>query len=103
MNLFKKSSFHILTYTFIFNIIVVIIFSLIYSSMHNHNFIDSFTNTNNKNISYIDYLFYSLTIQSGVGLPDISAVSDIAKILAMIQQFILMGSTYIIFVLFLKK
>jgi hypothetical protein len=71
--------------------------------MHNHNFIDSFTNTNNKNISYIDYLFYSLTIQSGVGLPDISAVSDIAKILAMIQQFILMGSTYIIFVLFLKK
>ncbi len=54
-------------------------------------------------LTYIDYLFYSVTIQSGVGLPDITSVSNLAKILAIIQQLILMGTTFILVYLFFKK
>ena len=36
----------------------------------------------------------------GVGLPDITAVTNLAKILAMTQQIILMGSAFILLQLF---
>jgi len=56
--------------------IVIIIFSIIYASLSPHNF--EALKPKDK-LSYIDYLFYSVTIQSGVGLPDITALSDLAK------------------------
>jgi len=92
---FKKNN--IVTITFLFNILSVLIFSIIYSLISPHNFEP--LNPNDK-LNYIDYLFYSVTIQCGVGLPDITALTDLAKILAMIQQIILMGSAYIILQLF---
>jgi hypothetical protein len=95
-----NKDFDIITLTFLFNIFTIIIFSLIYSSISPHNF--EAMSPNDK-LSYIDYLFYSVTIQCGVGLPDITAVTDFAKILAMIQQIILMGSAFILLQLFIKK
>lgn len=92
---FKKNN--IVTITFLFNILSVLIFSIIYSLISPHNFEP--LNPKDK-LNYIDYLFYSVTIQCGVGLPDITALTDLAKILAMIQQIILMGSGYIILQLF---
>ena len=77
----------IVTYTFLFNILMIIIFSIIYASISQHNFEP--LNKKDK-LTYIDYLFYSITIQSGVGLPDITALSDLAKILAIIQQLIIL-------------
>ena len=56
-----------------------------------------------NDVDYLDYLFYSLTIQSGVGLPDVTALSDLAKILAMVQQLIVMGSAYILINIFYLK
>jgi hypothetical protein len=47
-------------------------------------------------LTYVDYLFYAITIQCGVGLPDITALSNLAKILASIQQVILMGTGFIL-------
>jgi hypothetical protein len=47
-------------------------------------------------------LFYATTIQSSVGLPDITALTDLAKILAMIQQLALMASTFIVLYVFVR-
>lgn len=88
----------IVTNTFIFNIIIIIIFAIIYAYIGSNNF----KRVNKQKLTYLDYLFYSVTIQTGVGLPDITAISNIAKILALIQQLILMASAYIIIVLFIR-
>ena len=90
----------IVTKTFAFNIIVILIFSIIYASISP----DNFKPLNPKDeLTYIDYLFYAVTIQSGVGLPDITSLSNLAKILALIQQLILMGSTFILLKFFFKN
>ena len=91
---------NIVTYTFLFNIIVIIIFSIIYASISPYNFEPL---KKEDKLTYIDYLFYSVTIQSGVGLPDITALSDLAKILTIIQQLILIGSTFILLSFFFNK
>jgi hypothetical protein len=54
-------------------------------------------------ITYIDLIFYSTTIQSGVGLSDINAVTDLAKILSMIQQLIMLASMFILIKVFYEK
>ncbi len=90
----------VVTYTFIFNIVSIVIFAIIYSSIDKHNFKPL---KPNDKMTYIDYIFYSITIQTGVGLPDITAVSDLAKILAGIQQLILMSSAFLLFRLLFKS
>jgi predicted membrane channel-forming protein YqfA (hemolysin III family) len=95
--MYKDST--IVTLTFLFNILTIFVFSIIYSSISPHNFEP--LNPKDK-LNYVDYLFYSITIQCGVGLPDVTALSDLAKILAMIQQVILMGSAFILLQLFLS-
>ena len=90
----------LVTYTFLFNIFVIIIFSIIYALLQPSNFEPL---RPEDKLTYIDYLFYSVTIQSGVGLPDITALSDLAKILTIIQQIILIGSTFFLVSLFFNK
>jgi hypothetical protein len=91
---------NIVTYTFLFNIVVIIIFSIIYASISPSNFEPL---KKEDKLTYIDYLFYAVTIQSGVGLPDITALTDLAKILTIIQQIILIGSTFILLSFFFNK
>lgn len=95
-----KSDVSIVNYTFLFNILVIIIFSIIYASISPNNFQPL---SPNYKMTSIDFVFYAVTIQSGVGLPDITAVSDLSKILALIQQLILMGSAFILVSLFFKN
>lgn len=94
------SGYNMVKYTFLFNILIIIIFSIIYASIPSNNFQP--LNPKDK-LTYIDYLFYATTIQTGVGLPDITALTDLAKILALIQQLILMGSAFILISLFIKN
>ncbi len=90
----------IVTYTFAFNIVAILIFSVIYASISPHNF----EPLNPKDeLTYIDFLFYAVTIQSGIGLPDVTALSDLAKILALIQQIMLMASAFILIRFFFKN
>jgi hypothetical protein len=90
----------IVTYTFAFNIVAILIFSVIYASISPHNF----EPLNPKDeLTYIDFLFYAVTIQSGIGLPDVTALSDRAKILALIQQIMLMASAFILIRFFFKN
>ncbi len=90
----------IITKTFLFNILCIIIFAIIYTNIPPNNFLP--LNKKDK-LNIVDYLFYSLTIQAGVGLPDVTALSDLAKILAMIQQLIVIGSAYILINVFYSK
>lgn len=90
----------VVTYTFLFNLMTALVFSIIYASISPNNF----EPLNPKDeLTYIDFLFYAVTIQSGIGLPDVTALSDLAKILALFQQLILMGSAFILVYLFFKK
>jgi len=88
-----KFRLNTVTYTFIFNICVILLFSFIYSQIAPNNF-KAMNKTDT--LTYVDYLFYAITIQCGVGLPDITALSNLAKILASIQQVILMGTGFIL-------
>jgi hypothetical protein len=90
----------IVTLTFVFNMIIIIMFSIIYSSISPHNFQALHPS---DELTYIDYLFYATTIQCGVGLPDVTALSDLAKLLALIQQLILMSSEFILITFFFKN
>jgi hypothetical protein len=90
----------VVTYTFLFNIATAIIFSIVYASIEPNNFEP--LNSKDK-LTYLDYIFYSVTIQSGIGLPDVTALSDLAKFLALIQQLILMASAYILMYFFFKN
>lgn len=83
----------IVKYTFIANILSILLFSWIYSAIDPSNFQP--LNPKDK-LTYIDYLFYSVTIQTGVGLPDINSFSDLSKILAICQQLILMSTAFIL-------
>ena len=90
----------IVTKTFLFNLICLIFFSFVYMSISSDNF--AALQPKDK-ITYIDLIFYSTTIQSGVGLSDINAVSDLAKILSMIQQLIMIASVFILIKVFYNK
>jgi hypothetical protein len=90
----------IVTKTFLFNILFIVIFSFIYMSISPNNF--AALQPKDK-ITYIDLIFYSTTIQSGVGLSDINAVTDLAKILAIIQQLIMLASMFILIKVFYEK
>jgi len=90
----------IISKTFLFNIICIIIFAFIYTIIPADNFMP--LNKNDK-LTFIDFLFYSITIQSSVGLPDVTALSDLAKSLAMIQQLIVIASAYILVKFFYYK
>lgn len=95
-----KNDSKLVIYTFIFNFIAIIVFSFIYSSISPNNF----QPLNPKDeLTYIDFLFYSVTIQSGIGLPDVTAFSDLAKLLALIQQLIIMSTAFILVYLFFEK
>ena len=88
------------TYTFLFNLFTAIFYSIVYSSISPHNF--EALKPKDK-LTYIDYLFYAVTIQTGIGLPDVTDISDLAKILAISQQLILMGSGFILITIFFKN
>ncbi len=90
----------IVTKTFLFNLICLIFFSFVYMSISSDNFAAL---QPKDNITYIDLIFYSTTIQSGVGLSDINAVTDLAKILSMIQQLIMIASVFILIQVFYEK
>lgn len=83
----------IVTKTFFFNIVIIIIFSIIYNLIPENNF--KSIKPKDK-LTYLDFLFYSTTIQAGVGLPDITAYSSLATFAALIQQLIKIGSAYIL-------
>ena len=87
------SKYDILLTTFLYNLVVIFIFAMIYAHIPQNNFKHL---ASDKDLTYVDYFFYAITIQCGVGLPDITAITNLSKILASIQQVVLMGTAFIV-------
>ena len=94
------SDYNIVKYTFLFNLLVIIVFALIYANISPDNFKPL---NPKKGLTYIDYFFYAITIQTGIGLPDITTISNLANILVSIQSLIFMGSAFILITFILRK
>lgn len=67
------------------NVILVLIFSLVYFIMGHENF-----NGLDENSGFMDYFYFSFTTMSAVGYGDISPRSTGAKILVMLHQTIIL-------------
>lgn len=80
----------------IFSFICIAIFGFIYKIMGHENF----HNGRSDKITLIDYLFLATTIQSGVGFSDLYPNSDLAKLVIIIQQFIMISTNVFILYIF---
>jgi hypothetical protein len=82
-----------------FNILCIIIFGLIYWNLQSHFTKDSSV----QKMIYgepIDFFFLSTTIQASVGYQDLTAVTNISKIMLMVQQFIMMTTNLFLLYIF---
>jgi hypothetical protein len=81
----------------LFHIICIIMFAIIYFLFKNE--FEYLNSKNNYRMNFLDFLFLSTTIQSGVGISGIAPTSSSTKILMIIQQIIML-STYIFTIYF---
>ena len=77
--------------TLVFHFLCIIVFAFLYSHLSMH-FNNDKTRNSIINISMIDYLTLSVTIQAGIGLSDLYPVSHLAKIILMIHQFVVIST-----------
>jgi hypothetical protein len=70
--------------TFLFHVLCIIIFAFLY-----YYFRNDFKTQVKEEYTKLDYIFLSITIQSGVGLTDIYPTNFNGKLTMIIQQLIL--------------
>ena len=93
--------------TLTIHFICIIFFTIFYyySSMHFYNNSENnFNYYKNKSSieSIVDFLLFSVTIQSGVGITDILPISVFGKLLMMLQQLIMISISVITIYVFTK-
>ena len=79
----------------VYKICSIIVFSFIYWIFSDH-----FLNNNNKLPAPIDCLFLSVTIESGVGYSDLNPLTNSAKALLILQQFLMITSNIFLLYIF---
>ncbi len=67
------------------NLVIISFYAIIYSQLNS----DHFTGLD-KNSKFIDYLYFSSTTFSSTGYGDISPKTNVAKIISMSQQVLLL-------------
>ena len=88
--------------SFLFHILFAIVFSIVYYSIDTGNFM--FSTSENRQPSYIDFLSLSTSIQSGVGISNISPNTQLSNLLLMVQQALLIATNvFIVYIIFKKK
>lgn len=93
----------------IFNIIVLIVFMFLYTLCNLRDptsFNDANPKSNIVETKFIDHFLLSVAVQSGIGYASITPVSNTAKILVSIQEFLVMTSSLVsvyLFVYFFNK
>ena len=70
--------------TVLFHMLCILIFSCLY-----YYFRNDFKTQVKEEFTILDYIFLSTTIQAGVGLTDIIPINFHAKLIMIIQQFIM--------------
>lgn len=73
--------------TVLFHLLCILAFSFLYFNLK-----DSFKVNNNEKqeLTLIDYLFLSTTVQAGVGLSDIYPVTFYSKLAMIVQQVVML-------------
>jgi hypothetical protein len=87
-----------------FNIIIVILFTLLYSICHaqnNKSFNNSDPHSKIITTDILDHFLLSIAIQSGVGYASINPVSNTAKVLVSAQEFLVLTSSLLSIYLFI--
>jgi hypothetical protein len=78
--------------TVVFQFICVLFFGLVYLSFKKHFIRDpAYTLDNKSDPELLDCLFLATTIQAGVGYSDLYPITDLSKIIMIIQQFIMIS------------
>ena len=87
--------------TVAFQFLCVLLFGLIYVSFK-ANFVRNpkYTVDNNKEPELLDCLFLATTIQAGVGYSDLYPITDFAKIIMIIQQFVMISTNVFLLYIF---
>lgn len=87
---------------FTINILFVVIFAILYKALPKSHFMCSQSRYTPK---FIDYFGLSITTQAGVGMTNLSPVTNIAKLLLIFQQFFIISFNIILlyFLLFIHK
>lgn len=80
----------------LFSFMCITVFCFIYNTMGDHHF----HNEGGGKMTFIDYLFLATTVQAGVGFSDIFPYSELAKLLMIIQQFIMISGNVVILYIF---
>ena len=87
--------------TVAFQILCVLLFGLIYISYKDHFVRDpAYTIDKKKEPELLDCLFLATTIQAGVGYSDLYPITDGAKIIMMLQQFIMISTNVFLLYIF---
>jgi hypothetical protein len=87
--------------TVTFQILCVFLFGLAYLSYKNHFIRDThYTINKQKEPELLDCLFLATTIQAGVGYSDLYPATDFAKIIMIIQQFIMISTNVFLLYIF---
>jgi len=79
--------------TLFFNIICIIAFSIIYYQLSPLHFINPITRSK---LSYLDCFFYSTTIQSTIGLENITSATSFGKYIVLLQQWTVITSSAVL-------
>jgi len=83
--------------TFIINIVLIIVFAIIYLNISSE-FISTYGEKHN--ITFLDCLMTSTTVQAGVGITNIMPITIVSKIALIIHQ-ILMITTHLLSIAFI--
>ena len=82
----------------IYNITIIILFTIIYYYLSDKHFELNSLLIENNEITIIDYINLSITIQSTIGLPAIRAKTFLARLIITIQQLLLIIMVYSVFI-----
>lgn len=87
--------------TVLFQFLCVLFFGLLYLSFKEHFVRDpSFTPNGKKDAEILDCLFLATTIQCGVGYSDLYPITDAAKVILIIQQFVMISTNVFLLYIF---
>jgi len=87
--------------TVAFQFLCVLLFGLVYLSFKNHFVRDTnYTTDKKKDPELLDCLFLATTVQAGVGYSDLYPITDTAKIILIIQQFIMISTNVFLLYIF---
>jgi hypothetical protein len=87
--------------TVLFQFCCVLLFSLVYLSF-NRDFVrdPAYTIDNKKEPELLDCFFLATTVQAGVGYSDLYPITDTAKIIMIIQQFVMISTNVFLLYVF---